>query len=136
MSSQVLRGYTPLRGHSGMATGFSSAGVQGGYHGVGQGDVDFPRARANRRIWVIQPPASGAAKVYSFAVADMPPSLAQVKDQWLSSNLLHFQDKDTLYLAGGYGENSVGELATYPVMSSVNLPALIDGVIHGKDTFS
>ena len=111
-------------------------GRTGGYHGVGQGDVDFPRARANRRIWVIQPPASGAAKVYSFAVADMPPSLAQVKDQWLSSNLLHFQDKDTLYLAGGYGENSVGELATYPVMSSVNLPALIDGVIHGKDTFS
>jgi hypothetical protein len=111
-------------------------GRTGGYHGVGQGDVDFPRARANQQIWVIQPPASGAAKVYSFAVADLPRSLASVKDQWLSSNLLHFQDNETLYLAGGYGENSAGELVTYPVLSSVNLPALMDGVIHGKDTFS
>jgi hypothetical protein len=112
------------------------AGRTGGYHGVGQGDVDFPRARANQRIWVIQPPASGAAKVYSFPVAGLPSSLATVKDQWLSSNLLHFQDKDTLYLVGGYGEKSTGELVTYPVVSSINLPALIDGVIHGKDTFS
>ena len=111
-------------------------GRTGGYHGVGQGDVDFPRARANQRIWVIQPPTSGTAKVYSFAVADMPRSLASVEDQWVSSNLLHFQDKDTLYLAGGYGENSTGELVTYPVISSVNLPALVDGVIRGKDTFS
>jgi hypothetical protein len=51
-------------------------------------------------------------------------------------NMLHFQDKETLYLAGGYGENSGGQLVTYPVVSSVNLTALVDGVIHGKDTFS
>jgi hypothetical protein len=112
------------------------AGRTGGYHGVGQGDVDFPRARANQRIWVIEPPSSGRAKVYSFQVTDLPASLTAVKDQWLSSNLLHFQDKDTLYLAGGYGENSKGELITHPVISSVNLPALVDGVIHGRDTFS
>ena len=111
-------------------------GRTGGYHGVGQGDVDFPRARANQRIWVIQPPNSGAARVYSLAVADLPSSLLVVKDQWLSSNLLHSQDKDNLYLAGGYGENSAGELVTYPVISSVSLPALVDGVIHGKDSFS
>ena len=49
-----------------------------------------------------------------------------VKDQWIGHHLL-FQDKDTLYLAGGYGENSAGELVTYPVVSSVNLPALVDG---------
>lgn len=112
------------------------AGRTGGYHGVGQGDVDFPRARANQRIWVIEPPSTGRAKVYSFPIADLPASLNQVKDQWLSSNLLHFQDKDMLYLAGGYGENSNGDLVTYPVISSVSLPALVDGVIHGKDTFS
>jgi hypothetical protein len=112
------------------------AGRTGGYHGVGQGDVDFPRTRANQRIWVIEPPASNVARVYSFPVAGLPSSLDLVKDQWLSSNLLHFQDNDTLYLAGGYGENSSGGLVTYPVVSSVNLPALVDGVIHGKDTFS
>lgn len=112
------------------------AGRTSGYHGVGQGDVDFPRARANQRIWVVEPPASSAAKVYSFPVAGLPASLGLVKDQWTSSNVLHFQDKDTLYLAGGYGENAAHELVTYPVASSVNLPALVDGVIHGKDTFS
>jgi hypothetical protein len=112
------------------------AGRTGGYHGVGQGDVDFPRAHANTRIWVIEPPASGPAQVYSFPVADLPASLGLVKDQWMSGNLLHFQDKDTLYLAGGYGENSARELVTYSVVSSVNLPALVNGVIHSTDTFS
>jgi len=112
------------------------AGRIGGYHGVGQGDVDFPRTRANQRIWVIEPPSSGRMKVFSFPVADLPASLAAVKDQWLSSNVLHFQDKDTLYLAGGYGENSRGELVTYPLISSVNLPALVGGVMQGKDSFS
>jgi hypothetical protein len=112
------------------------AGRAAGYHGVGQGDVDFPRAKANQQIWVIEPPADGPAKVYSFPVADLPDSLHVVKDQWLATSLLHFQDKDTLYLAGGYGENSAGEMVTYPVISSVNLPALVDGVMHHKDTFS
>ena len=112
------------------------AGRTGGYHGVGQRDVDFPRATANQQIWVIEPPASGPAKVYSFPVAHLPASLSQVKDQWISTNLQSFQDKDTLYLAGGYGENSAGETVTYPVVSSVNLPALIEGVMRGSDTFS
>ncbi|MCU1261726.1 MAG: hypothetical protein JWO80_4611 [Bryobacterales bacterium] len=112
------------------------AGRTGGYHGVGQGDVDFPRSRANLKIWVIEPPVSGPAKVYSLAVADLPESLAPVKDQWLSTNLLHYQDKDTLYLAGGYGENSTGEMVTYPILSTVSLPALVQGVMRGKDTFS
>jgi hypothetical protein len=85
------------------------AGRTAGYHGVGQGDVDFPRAHANARIWVIEPLASGPAKVYSLPVADLPASLGLVKDQWMSSNLLHFQDNHTLYLAGGDGEKSAGE---------------------------
>ena len=112
------------------------AGRTGGYHGVGQGDVDFPLTKANQRIWVIEPAASGPAKVFSFPVADLPPSLSAVKEQWVSTNLLHFQDKDTLYLVGGYGQNSAGEMVTYPLVSSVNLPALVQSVMNGKDTFS
>src|SRR5260221_545724 len=112
------------------------AGRAGGYHGIGQGDVDFPRSRANLKIWVVEPPGSGQARVYSFAVADLPAKLAAVKDQWVSTNLLHFQDRDTLYLAGGYGQNSAGELVTYPILSSVSLPSLVKGVMQGKDSFS
>jgi hypothetical protein len=35
------------------------AGRPGGYHGAGQGDVNFPRAGAKQRIWVIEPPCCG-----------------------------------------------------------------------------
>ena len=59
-----------------------------------------------------------------------------MKDQWLSSNLLFFQDKATLYLAGGYGMNSEGKWVTYPILSSVDLPSLVEGVMKGQDTFS
>jgi hypothetical protein len=31
---------------------------------------------------------------------ELPATRAIVKDQWVASNLLHFQDRDTLYLAG------------------------------------
>jgi hypothetical protein len=112
------------------------AGRTGGYHGVGQGDVDFPRAKANQSIWVIDPPGNGPAKVYSFPVGELPASLSAVKDQWVSTSLESFQDGDTLYLAGGYGQNSSGEMVTFPLISAVNLPALIDGVIHHKADFA
>ena len=113
------------------------AGRTGGYHGVGQGDVDFPRDKSNQNIWVIEPPAaSGVAKIYSYPVADLPASLSAIKDQWMSTSLEFVQDKDTLYLMGGYGATSAGEIVTFPLLSSVNLPALVDGVIHHTDTFS
>ena len=112
------------------------AGRTGGYHGIGQGDVDFPRTKSNQDIWVIEPPASGPAKVYSLPVADLPASLGPVRDQWMATSLEHYQDKDTLYLLGGYGQNAAGDLVTFPLISSVSLPALVDGVMHHKDTFS
>jgi hypothetical protein len=112
------------------------AGRTTGYHGVGTADADFPRDRSNDRIWVIDPGVSGIAKTYSFPIAQLPAHLHGVKDQWLSSNPLFFQDKDTLYLAGGYGIDSEGKWVTYPVLSSVDLPSLVEGVIEGRDTFS
>lgn len=104
-----------------------------GYHGVGTAEANFPRAGSNERIWVVDPASS---QTYSFPVANLPGSLSMVKDQWVSSNLLFFQDKNTLYLAGGYGANSDGKLVTYPVLSSVDLPALVKGVMHEQDGFS
>jgi hypothetical protein len=112
------------------------AGRTTGYHGVGTADADFPRDRSNDRIWVIDPGVSGTAKTYSFPVARLPARLNAVQDQWLSSNPLFFQDKATLYLAGGYGMNSEGKWVTYPVLSSVDLPLLVKGVMEGRDTFS
>src|SRR5579871_5610834 len=112
------------------------AGRTSGYHGVGAAEADFLRAASNDRIWVIDSGAHGSAHTYSFPVAQLPASLAAVKDQWLSSNPLFFQDQTTLYLAGGYGLNSTGKWVTYPILSAVDLPALIEGVMRGQDTFS
>src|SRR5215469_16925935 len=104
-----------------------------GYHGVGTTEANFPRAGSNEKIWVIDPSSS---QTYSFPVASLPTALSAVKDQWVSSNLLFFQDKNTLYLAGGYGANADGELITYPILSSVELPALIKSVMNQQGAFA
>jgi hypothetical protein len=106
-----------------------------GYHGVGAAEADFPRAGSNERIWVVDA-ASPTPKSFSFPVAGLPASLGSVKDQWVSSNLLFFQDKTRLYLAGGYGLNEAGKLVTHSILSSVDIPALVEGVMRGEDTFS
>jgi hypothetical protein len=111
-------------------------GRAAGYHGVGGKDSDFPRSGANDRIWVIDPTGAGPARTFSFPVESLPASLASIKDQWRSTSALFVQDGDTLYLAGGYGQNSHGDWVTYPILSAVNLPALVDGVTNGRDTFS
>jgi hypothetical protein len=100
---------------------------------VGTTEANFPRAGSNEKIWVIDPSSS---QTCSFPVANLPTALSAVKDQWVSSNLLFFQDKNTLYLAGGYGANADGELITYPILSSVELPALIKGVMNQQGTFA
>jgi hypothetical protein len=110
------------------------SGRTAGYHGVGQREVDFPQSTSNKEIWVIEP--ASPAKVYHYPVSALPASLGAVKDQWVATNPLYFQDKDTLYLAGGYGQDSKGRMVTFPLISSVNLPALVSGVIAGADTFS
>ena len=111
------------------------AGRTGGYHGVGGAEADFPRNGANTKIWVVDPTGTGPARTYSLPISILPESLAAVRDQWMSSNILFFQDGETLYLAGGYGENLAGAWVTYPVLSAVHLPSLVESVMRGRDTF-
>jgi hypothetical protein len=109
------------------------AGRTTGYHGEGGKDADFPRSGANDKIWVVDPSGSGLARTWSVPLADLPPSLSAVKDQWMSSNPEFVQDKDTLYLAGGYGQNAAGTWGTYPILSSVHLPSLVKAVTEKGD---
>jgi len=109
------------------------AGRTAGYHGVGGKEADFPRSGANDRIWMVEPSATGAARTWSVPLANLPASLDDVKDQWMSSNPEFFQDNDTLYLAGGYGQNSAGSWVTYPLLSAVHLPALVQAIADGSD---
>ena len=104
-----------------------------GYHGVGGQDADFPRSGANDRIWMVEPSENGPARTWSVPLGSLPASLNAVKDQWMSSNPAFFQDKDTLYIAGGYGQDSAGSWVTYPLLSAVHLPALIQAIAARSD---
>lgn len=109
------------------------AGRFAGYHGEGGKDADFPRAGANDRIWVITLPAAGRqARTYSLPLSKLPAALGPVKDQWMSSNPQFAQVGETLYITGGYGQNSHGSWVTYPLLSAVHLPSLVKAVTtHG-----
>ncbi len=109
------------------------AGRTTGYHGVGGQEADFPRSGANDRIWMIEPSATGNARTWSVPIEKLPASLGEVKDQWMSSNPEFFQDKDTLYLAGGYGQNAAGAWGTYPILSAVHLPTLVKAITERGD---
>ena len=101
-----------------------------GYHALGGGSADFPRADANREVWVVDTTLK-PARTYHVPVAQLPAKLQPIKDEWQSTSQLYYQDGSSLYIAGGYGEDSTGHWVTYPFISKIDLPSLIDGVING-----
>jgi hypothetical protein len=105
-------------------------GRTAGYHAEGGAEAEFLRAQANAQVWVIDTTAQ-PAKTYCAPVSSLPDSLAAVRDQWMATAHLTYQDGPVLYLAGGYGQNRAGEWLTYALLSKVELPKLIDGVMNG-----
>ena len=101
-----------------------------GYHGVGGGAADFLRSDSNREVWIVDTTVR-PGRTYHDPIAELPASLAPVKDEWTSTGQLYYQDSATLYIAGGYGEDSAKQWITFPVISAIDLPRLIEGVIHG-----
>jgi len=106
-------------------------GRTSGYHAVGGADAEFLRAQANRHVWVVDTTVE-PIRTYSAPLDSLPDSLLPVRDQWASTAQLSFQDGQTLYIAGGYGQDHQGNWQTYPLLSQVNLPSLIDGVMKGS----
>jgi hypothetical protein len=102
-----------------------------GYHSVGGGSADFLRIDANRDIWVVDTTVR-PAKTFHVPVDQLPSDLAPVKNQWTSTGQLYFQDKDQLYICGGYGQDHAGNWVTFPVISRVDLPKVIDEVMRGR----
>lgn len=102
-----------------------------GYHSVGGGMAEFLKADSNREVWVVDTKVT-PAKTYHVPLDSLPPSLAAVKDQWASTAQLYYQDGPKLYIAGGYGQDRAGKWLTFPVVSRVDVPALIEGVMHGN----
>jgi hypothetical protein len=106
-------------------------GRAAGYHSVGGGPAEFLRADANRQVWVIDTTVR-PARTYHAPLDSLPANLNAVKDQWAATGQLHFQDGPKLYICGGYGQDHMGKWVTFPVISEVDLPQLIEAVTHGS----
>jgi hypothetical protein len=106
-------------------------GRMAGYHSVGGGMAEFLRADANREVWVVDTTVK-PARTYHASLDTLPVALAPVKDQWASTAQLYFQDGANLYIGGGYGQDASGKWTTFPIISQVHLPQLIDGVMQGR----
>jgi hypothetical protein len=106
-------------------------GRSAGYHNAGGGPAEFLRRDANRDMWVVDTTVQ-PARTYHVPVTQLPETLAQVKDQWMSTGQFYYQDGPKLYLGGGYGEDRDGKWRTYPLISQVDLPELIESVMHGR----
>ncbi len=102
-----------------------------GYHSVGGGAAEFLEKDANQNVWVVDTNVT-PAKTYHAPLSQLPASLALVRDQWAAAALLYVQDGSKLYVAGGYGRDHNGKWVTFPVISQVDLPSLIDNVMQGQ----
>jgi hypothetical protein len=106
-------------------------GRSAGYHNAGGGPAEFLRRDANRDIWVVDTTVQ-PARTYHVPVMQLPETLAPVKDEWMSTGQLYYQDGSKLYVGGGYGEDRGGKWVTYPLISEVDLPELIESVMQGR----
>jgi hypothetical protein len=88
----------------------------------------FPASSANGRIYVLDPSAKTIA---SASIESLP---GPISDALGATNIQSAQRGDRLYIIGGYGrDSSTGAMTTFPTVTSINVPALIDAVIKGTD---
>jgi|APTNR8051073442_1049403.scaffolds.fasta_scaffold00234_9 hypothetical protein len=91
----------------------------------------FQPEGANDRLFVVDP-ATG--KVWSADLKGLPVSIAE---QLGSTNIQFYQDGNTLYLLGGYGFSWSREaFVSYPSLTAVDVPGLMDAIVNGKQTAS
>ncbi len=106
-------------------------GRTSGYHAVGGAEAEFLRAQSNRQVWVVDTTVE-PKRTYQAGLDTLPEAMVGVRDQWASTAQLSFQDGESLYIAGGYGQDHQGNWQTYPLLTKVNLPQLIEGVMRGR----
>lgn len=87
----------------------------------------FPVSQNNTEILVADPEEG---QFWTTSVASLPVSLAE---QMQSTNMQFFQDGETLVIVGGYGfSNSMDDHMTYPYLTTVDVPGLMEAVISGE----
>jgi hypothetical protein len=84
----------------------------------------FPPQQANRQLWVIDPVAQ---KTWSAKVPAPP-----LGDSLTATNVEFYQSGDTLYVFGGYGnQTSSGQMTTFRTITAIPVSATISAVMAG-----
>lgn len=87
----------------------------------------FPATQNNTDVYVVDVEND---IWWTSSVNDLP---ANLKDQLQSTNMNFHQDEDTLYIIGGYGSSETSNVyLTYPFLTSVNVPGLINAVQNSE----
>jgi hypothetical protein len=101
-------------------------GRTNGLHGLNTND-GFPGERQNNAVIVID------TVTWNFYQADLNQLPINIAAPMRSTNMEYIQNGDYLYMAGGYGYDSVLEnFVTYPTLTAVHVNNMIDAVIHAK----
>ena len=91
----------------------------------------FDVAGLNTQITVADPVTQ---QKWSAPLASLP---AGLREQLSSTNMEFYQQGDYLYIVGGYGySNSAGDHITYPNLSAVNVPDVINAIVNGSSIVS
>lgn len=88
--------------------------------------ASFPASSNNADIYVID------VENRIFHTASLSGLPVELREQLQSSNMNFFQDGNTLYVIGGYAFSaSANGYVTFPRLSSINVPGLMEAVISG-----
>lgn len=86
----------------------------------------FDEAGQNKQLFVVDPVAK---QKWSVALTSIPVAM---QEQLSSTNMEFHQEGDYLYIIGGYGySNTADDHITYPYLTAVNVPDVINAVING-----
>ncbi len=89
----------------------------------------FATPSANQQIYVVAPESK---QVWQRGLSELPDTL---QEQLRSTNMEFFQQGETLLFVGGYGRSEVAQNhITYPYLTLVDVPALMDAVTSGNGT--
>jgi hypothetical protein len=93
--------------------------------------ASFDVAGNNTQLIVVDPIAK---KKWSASLSSLPTA---IQEQLSSTNMEFFQEGDYLYLAGGYGYSATSaDHITYPNLSAVKVPEVIEAIMEGKSISS
>lgn len=88
----------------------------------------FPENQNNTSVFVVDPEN---AQVYSSDVSVLP---TNIEEQMQSTNMNFTQIGDTLFFVGGYAyAASAQDHITFPYLTTIDVPGLIDAVINNTD---